>query len=105
MKLTVYDANGNVKKTAAAEMIDLEFGTVRKLMELLDIEKIDDTWALLQVVNSAWKEITTVLSRCFRDMDPDDWDHVKVKDLIPVVIEIMRYAMGEILGLPGDTKN
>ena len=37
MEIRVYDENGKVVKTCKAEMIDLEFGAVRSIMEILNI--------------------------------------------------------------------
>lgn len=105
LKLNVYDENGAIKKECKAEMLDLEFGTVRSLMELLNIEDINDTGTLLRTIYSAWDEITKLLNRCFTDMEYEDWDHVRVKELLPLVIDILKYSFSEILSIPSDSKN
>ena len=53
-----------------AEAIDakIRFGSVRKIMALLDTDNIDDTTALFKVVYSAWEQVVDVLSECFPDM-------------------------------------
>ena len=45
MKLTinVYDENNEVVKTCEAQTIDLEFGTIRALMKLLNVDNVNDT--------------------------------------------------------------
>lgn len=105
MKLNVYDKTGNIKKAVEAEMIDLEFGTIRSLMELLKIEDVSDTTGLLRMVYNAWDEITGILNNAFPDMKHDDWDHVKLKELIPLLLDILKYSFSEILTIPGDEKN
>ena len=40
MKLNIYDENDNIVKTSEARFIDLRFGTIRSLMELLKVEDI-----------------------------------------------------------------
>ena len=49
MKLTlnVYDEKGEVKKICEAQTVDLEFGTVRSLMKVLNVDKMDDSMELL----------------------------------------------------------
>lgn len=105
MELKVYDKKGNVKKTVKAEMIDLEFGTIRSLMELLKIEDVKDTSGLLRSVYSAWDEITDILDQAFPTMKKSDWDHVKLKELIPMLLDILRYSFSEILTIPNEEKN
>ena len=100
IKLNVYDGSGGVVKTCEARMIDLEFGTIRSLMELLNVESIDDTANLLKTIYRAWDELTGILDQCFPDMNYSDWEHVKLKELVPIVIDILKYSFGEILTIP-----
>ena len=104
MKLTlnVYDEKGEVKKICEAQTVDLEFGTVRSLMKVLNIDKMDDSMELLSSIYGAWEQVTGVLNRCFPDMEPEDWEHVKVKELLPVVLKA---SFTEILSIPKDPKN
>lgn len=107
--INVYEKDENkviqIKKQCEAQAIDLEFGTVRKLMELINVEQIEDTTALIKTIYSAWDEITEVLGDIFPDMEPGDWEHVKLKELIPTVVDVLKYSMMEIMGIPSDGKN
>ena len=107
MKLTlnVYDEKGEVKKICEAQTVDLEFGTVRSLMKVLNVDKMDDSMELLSSVYGAWEQVTGVLNRCSPDMEPQDWEHVKVKELLPVVLNILKASFTEILRIPKDPKN
>ena len=89
-KINVYDNEGNVIKTSTAVDCDLKFGAVRKIMALLEIDDIDDVSTLLKTVYGAWDQLTKVLSECFPDMTDDDWDNVKVNELIPVTVALVR---------------
>lgn len=100
MILNVYDVEGNVIKTVEAENLDIEFGHIRSIMRLLDVDNINDTWALLKTVYSAWDKLTEVLSQVFPDMEEDDWEHVKIKELVPELLEIVRDSFAEILTIP-----
>lgn len=107
MKLTlnVYDEKGEVKKTCEAQTMDLEFGTVRSLMEVLNVDNVNNSLELLSTLYGAWEQVTGVLNRCFPDMKPEDWEHVKVKELLPVILNILKASFAEILSIPKDPKN
>ena len=100
MILNVYDVEGNVIKTVEAENLDIEFGHIRSIMRLLDVDNINDTWALLNTVYSAWDKLTEVLSQVFPDMEDEDWEHVKIKELVPELLQIVRDSFAEILTIP-----
>ena len=100
MEITVYGDDGTAVKTCKAEMIDLEFGAVRSIMEILNIENVNDTSDLLHTVYGAWEQLVKILGRSFPDMEYKDWDHVKLKELMPVVLGILKYSFGEILMIP-----
>lgn len=103
--LNVYDNEDNIVKTSTAELIELKFGSIRKLMKLLNIDNIDDTSELLKVLYGAWEQITKVLTGCFPDMTDEDWDNVKVSELIPVLMGILKYSFTQMLTIPTDPKN
>lgn len=102
MIITVYDENGEVVKTCKAEMIDLEFGAVRSIMEILNIDSVSNTSDLLHTVYGAWDQLVKILGRCFPGMEYKDWEHVKLKELMPVVLGILKYSFGEILTIPNE---
>lgn len=105
LKLNVYAEEGFVVKTFEANPIDLEFGTIRSLMELLNIENIEDTTTLLKSIYGAWKDLKVILNRCFPEMTYEDWEHVKLKELLPLIVDILKYSFAEILTIPKDPKN
>lgn len=101
--LNVYDDENNVVKTSKAELVELKFGAIRKLMKLLNIDNINDTAELLKTVYSAWDQLTKILNSCFPDMTEDDWDNVKVSELIPVLMTILKYSFTQMLTIPADS--
>ena len=100
LKITVYDDNGKVVKECSAVTVNLKYGAIRSLMELINVDSLEDTAALLKTVYNAWEELTKILSKCFPDMEYEDWDNVELKELIPVLFAILRYSFGEILTIP-----
>lgn len=104
-KINVYDANGNIIKTAEAVPVSFKFGAIRSLMELLNVESIEDTSELLRTIYKAWDQLTKILSQCFPDMSESEWDNTDLKELVPVVFGILKYSFSEILTIPNDSKN
>ena len=100
IKLNVYDREGNITKTVEAKEADLYFGSIRSIMELLNIESMEDTADLLKVIYNAWDELVVVLNDCFPEMTYEDWRFVKLKELIPEVMNILYYSFGELLTIP-----
>ena len=105
LTLNIYDENDNVIRTEEARFIDLRFGTVRSLMELLNVENINDTAQLLKTVYSAWDQVTGILSKVFPDMTEGDWENVKLSELMPLLVGILKGSFVEILAIPTDQKN
>lgn len=105
LKLKVYDEEGNVAKEIAIVPVDLMFGTIRNLMKLLKVDELKDTVELLKTVNSAWDDLTKILSKCLPELDEKDWDYVKVKELLPILIVILKESFSEIMTIPKDEKN
>ena len=103
--INVYDKNGTIKKQCEAQTIDIRFGTLRNLMKLVNIDEVNDTVGLMKTIDGAWNEIVEVLGEIFPEMEYEDWENVKLKDLIPTVIDVMKFAMMEIMGIPGTGKN
>ena len=101
--ITIYENDGiTIKKTATAKPISLMFGPIRSIMDLLKIEDVSDTMQLLTMISDAWEQLTEVLTQVFPDLTKDDLDHVKIEELIPVLIGIIRYSFSQIMQIPKD---
>lgn len=99
--LKIYDEKGkSLVKSYEAQPYDLSFGTVRTLMEILKIDSIENQADLLKVLVNAWNEIIKVLGTVFPDCTDDEWNRVKVKELLPIIINIARFAIGETFAIP-----
>lgn len=100
-ELNVYAEDGvTVAKKLVASDIDLGFGTIRKLMKLLKINQMKDTVQLLAVIVDAWDDITSLLEKIFTDATDEDWDHVKVKELLPLIVQIAKYTLAQAVSIP-----
>lgn len=100
LKITVYDDNDNVMKECTAQTIDIRFGQVSAIMELLDVESVNDNMQMIKVVRKAWKQLIRILSKIFPDMEDDDWENVSLNELLPVLVLIMRDSFKEMMTIP-----
>lgn len=105
IKIRIYDDKGAVSKEVSARPLDLKFGSIRKLMQILNIEKAGNTYDLFKVVYEAWDEITGILGECFPEITPEEWDGVKIKELMPAIVQIARDTLSDIMTIPTDKKN
>lgn len=100
LKITVYDDDDNVIKEAKANTVDLRFGQVSAIMELLNVEDATDSADLMRTVYGAWKQLTKILSKVFPDVQGDDWDGVRVSELLPVLVQILKASFAEMMTIP-----
>lgn len=100
LKITVYDDNDKAVKECKAQTVDIRFGQVSAIMELMDVENINDSAELLKTIHKAWKQLIKILSKVFPDMEDDDWDNVSLKELLPVVVAILKTSFAEMLTIP-----
>lgn len=105
LRLNIYDEKDEIKKTVEAHFVEIRFGTIKKLLAVLEVDQIDDTSELLKVLYGSWKAVTDVLSKVFPEMEEDDWDGVKLSELLPIVVSILKGSFAHILSIPTDSKN
>ena len=100
LKITVYDDNDNVMKECTAQTVDVKFGQVAAIMELLDVESVEDSIQMMRMIKKAWKQLVRILSKIFPDMEEDDWDNVSLKELLPVLVMILKDSFKEMMTIP-----
>lgn len=104
--INIYDKQGKtVEKTYTAVTFDLMFGTVQKLMELTKIEESTNPFNILKAISGSWSEIVTVLAQVFPNVTAEEWERVKVKELLPVIVGIAKSVVADIMSIPTDPKN
>lgn len=101
IKLHIFDKTGvNLVKIYEAKPYELNFGTIRTLMEVLKIETMDNQMELLGTLAKAWDEIVSVLSCVFPECTEEEWNTVKAKEVLSVIIQIAKYAISEAFTIP-----
>lgn len=106
LEINVYEKDlKTVKKVVEANTIEISFGTIRKFMALFNISTLDDTMEIMKVVLKSWNEVVELLDLIFPDMNEEDWDGVKTKELLEVIKDILTFSFKEMLNIPVDSKN
>lgn len=103
-RLKIYDTDGKFKREVEAQAIDFEFGVVRKLMALIKIDDVESDLDLMITVSQAWDSIIKLFEKCFPDVTPEEWDCVKVTDILPLLIDIFRDLLGQMARIPSSKK-
>lgn len=90
IKLNIYkkDNKKEIEKTYTAESYDLMLGTVEEFMQIIDIDKVNDNLEVAKMVVKCYGQIRPLLKDVFIGVTDDELNQVKVKELIPVIIEI-----------------
>ena len=107
LTLNVYKADNKneVEKKYETDTLDLSFGTVEDIMDIIDIDKINDKVELGKMIFSAFKQLKPFLQDVFPGLTEDEIKRTKVKEIIPLFISIFNFALSEIKGATGASKN
>lgn len=104
--LNIYDPQTKmITKQYTAETIDIMFGTIEDIIDIIDIEKLDDNMEWAKVIGVGMKKLKPLLKEVFTGVTDDELKNTKIKELIPLFINIFKYMMKEIKGLGSDSKN
>ena len=92
MKLNIYSAEDNktVEKTYTAESYDLMLGTVEDLMQLIDVDSMNDNLEVAKMVVKSFSKLKPFIKDIFSGVTDDELKCVKVKELIPMFIQVFK---------------
>lgn len=104
--LNIYDRETKViAKQYVAESVDILFGTVEDIIEAVDENKIDDNLELAKVIVVSLKKIKPLLKEVFVGLTDEELKNTKVKELVPLFINIIKGMVDEFKGLGDGSKN
>lgn len=92
MVLKIYDKKDKNKlaKTYTADSYDLMLGTVEDIIEIVDVEKLNDTAAVAGMVIKGWSQLKPFLKDVFPGVTDNELRHVKMNELIVTFSQIFR---------------
>lgn len=104
--LNIYKADNKqeIEKKYTIESVDLMFGTVEDILNVVDLDKLNDEKAIAVMIVKAWGQLKPFLKDIFPGLTDEEIKHVKINEMIPLFSEIFR-AIGENIGLLVNGKN
>ena len=97
INLNIYSADKRtVEKTYTAETYDLMLGTVEDLMQVIDVDKMSDNVEITKMVLKSFAKLKPFIKDIFPDATDDDLKRVKIKELIPMFIQVFKTVIDDL---------
>lgn len=106
LKLNIYskENKNEIEKTYVTDTVNIMFGTIEDIFEIVDIEKINDNEEIVKMVIKGMKLLKPFLKNVFDGLTDDELRQTNIKELVVVFVEIFKYTFNEIMGMP-NSKN
>lgn len=93
MKLNVYKNQKEIEKTYEIDTYDLMYGTVEDILGIFDeIDDLSDNMKLFGVIQKNRTKLNDFILDIFPDMTEEDLRRIKLKELVPLFIELFNYV-------------
>lgn len=110
LTLKIY-RNGEVEKVYTASEIDILFGTVEDLINLIDTDRLsgsrgdmDFISAVAQLLKGGFAEVKSLLKDLFPGVTDDELKRTKTKEIAQILIMVVKYSFAEMASA-GNSKN
>lgn len=95
MKINIYKDQKTIEKTYSVDNYDIMYGTVQDILAVLDdgIPDLNDEEGLFKLIAQNRGKLEDLLLDIFSPygMVRDDLRHIKLKELIPLFIDLFNY--------------
>lgn len=102
LKLQIYNDNmTEVVKEYTAQTFNISLGTVEDLLNLIDVDVFVNgsdselIKAALKLVTKGFTPIKELLKTVFTGLTDDEIRHTNTREIITVIVNIVKYSMGE----------
>ena len=95
LKLNIYKGK-TIEKTYKAETFDIMFGTVEDLLNIIDLEKLNSDTEIAKLIIKVFPLLKPLLKDVFEGVTDDELRRTKIKELIPLFVNIFVFALKEI---------
>ena len=93
MKLNVYKNQKEIEKTYSIDTYDLMYGTVEDILAIFDdVDDLSNNMKLFSVIQKNRTKLNDLLLDIFPDMTESDLRKIKLKELVPLFIELFNYV-------------
>ena len=98
LALNIYSAEDKmiVEKRYTAESYDLMLGTVEDIMQIIDVDKMNDNTEITKLVIKGYSKLKPFIKDVFAGVTDEELNRVKVKELIPVFVEIFKSILDDL---------
>ena len=97
MKINIYKSQNEIEKTYSIDNYDLMYGTVEDLLAIFDeIDDLNDNMKIFKTIQSNRGKLNDLLKDIFPELTDEELRRVKIKELIPVFMELFKYVMKSI---------
>ena len=100
LKLNIYSKEKNPKtgkrdivKVYETDEYDLMYGTVEDILTIFDFDNLKDTGEMVKMVVKFMDQLKPLLKDVFFGLTDEELKQIKVKELVPVVVNILQLAM------------
>ena len=98
LRLNIYNGK-TIEKTYVTDEIDIMFGTVEDLLDVIDFDNLNDEKEVVKVIIKTLNNLKPFLKRIFDGLTDDEIKRTKVKELVPLFVDIVTYTMEELKAL------
>ena len=98
IRLNIYN-KGNVSKTLVADSADIMYGTVEDMLNVIKLDKLDDNVEIAKMVVGVLPLVKPLLLNVFPDATEEDLRNAKVKELVLVIIAIIKSQLSDLTSL------
>lgn len=100
LKLNIYNNSKEIEKTYTSNDCDIMFGTCENIISLIDFDFLLDDDAnneklistVTKIVRGSLNEVKNLLKEVFPEVTDDELKHTKVKELVSLVVDIVKFT-------------
>lgn len=93
MILNIYKNQREIEKTYEIDNYDLMYGTVEDVLSVFDdVEDLSDNMQIFKVIQKNRQKLTDLLKDIFPDLTDDEVRRIKLKELIPLFMDLFVYV-------------
>lgn len=111
LKLNIYNDNmQEVIKVYTTNTFQLKLGVIEDLLNLIDFDKFNSndnkelTMSVLKLLPKCLPSVKELLKCIFNGVTDDELRNISVSDLVPLIINIVKYSIGEMSLLKTEKK-
>lgn len=104
LKLNIYKNQKEIDHTLEAESYDLMYGTVEDLLQIFDPDCLTDNAKIAEMVFKYFSELKPLLKDIFPELKDEDAKNIKIKELVPLFIDVCKNVAEDFKYLLGNQK-